>query len=222
MLPIRAPQHRFKHIHVDLVGPLSPSRGYTHLLTIVDRFTRWPEAIPLTQTDTRTCAQALLSNWIARFGMPEHITSDRGPQFTSQLWTSLAELYGSKLHHTTAYHPQANGLVERFHRHLKSALRARLRTSSWADELPWILLGIRTAPKDDLQSSSAELVYGSPLTVPGDFIRTPLDPSPDFQLRQLRDFAGSLAPIPTSQHGPITLYPSVIEGRSLCLRPYRC
>ena len=40
--------------------------------------------------------------------------------------------------------------------------------------------------------------------VPGDFIRTPLDPSPDFQLRQLRDFAGSLAPIPTSQHGPIT------------------
>ena len=149
LLPIRAPQHRFEHIHVDLVGPLSPSRGYTHLLTIVDRFTRWPEAIPLTQTDTRTCA--LLSNWIARFGMPEHITSDREPQFTSQLWTSLAELYGSKLHHTTAYHPQANGLVKQFHWHLKSALGARLRTSSWADELHWILLGIRTAPKDDLQ-----------------------------------------------------------------------
>ena len=83
LLPIRAPQHRFEHIHVDLVGPLSPSRGYTHLLTIVDRFTRWPEAIPLTQTDTRTCAQALLSNWIARFGMSEHITSDRGTKFTS-------------------------------------------------------------------------------------------------------------------------------------------
>ena len=65
LLPIRAPQHRFKPIHMDLVGPLSPSRGYTRLLTIVDRFTRWPEAIPLTQTDTRTCAQALLSNWIA-------------------------------------------------------------------------------------------------------------------------------------------------------------
>ena len=79
------------------------------------RFTRWPEAIPLAQTDTRTCAQALLSNWIARFGLPEHITYDRGPQFTSQLWTSLTELYGSKLHHTTAYHPPANGLVERFY-----------------------------------------------------------------------------------------------------------
>ena len=66
------------------------------------------------------------------------------------------------------------------HKPLTSAM-----ASSWADELPWILLGIRTAPKDDLQSSSAELAYGSPLTVPGDFTRTPLDPSPDFQLRQL-------------------------------------
>ena len=79
------------------------------------------------------------------------------------------------------YHPQANGLVERFHRHLKSTLRARLRTSSWADELPGILLGIRTAPKDDLQNSSAKLVYVSPLTVPGDFTRTPLDPSTEFK-----------------------------------------
>ena len=129
---------------MDLVGPLSSSRGYTHLLRIVDRFSRWPEAIPFTQTDTGTCAQAVLSNWISRFGIPKHITSDSGPQFTSQLWTSLAELYDSKLHYTTAYHPQDNDLVEQFLRHLKSALRARLRTSSWADELPWILLGIRT------------------------------------------------------------------------------
>ena len=53
----QAPQRRFDHIHVDLVGPLPPSKGYTHLLTIVDRFTRWPEAIPLTETTTITCAQ---------------------------------------------------------------------------------------------------------------------------------------------------------------------
>ena len=80
---------------------------------------------------------------------------------------------------------RARAYSDRFHQYLKSALQARFRTSSWADELPWILLGIRTAPKDELQSSSAELVYGSLLTVPGDFIRTPLDPSSDFQLRQL-------------------------------------
>ena len=64
------PHRRFDHIHIDLVGPLPPSQGYTHLLTIVDRFTRWPEAIPLKGTDTETCARALVFHWIARFGMP--------------------------------------------------------------------------------------------------------------------------------------------------------
>ena len=161
------PQRHFNHIHVDLVGPLPPSNGFTYLLMVVDRFTRWPEAIPLSNTITHTCAQALVTHWIARFGVPMNMYSDRGLQFTSQLWASISKLFGTKLHHTTAYHPQSNGLVERFHRHLKSALRAHLSGPNWSDELPWVLLGIRTAPKEDLDCSSAELVYGTPLTVPG-------------------------------------------------------
>lgn len=197
-------QRRFDHIHVDLVGPLPPSNGFTHLLTVVDRFSRWPEAIPLNETTATSCAQALIFHWIARFGIPADISSDRGPQFTSQLWTSIAQLLGTQLHHTTAYHPQSNGLVERFHRHLKSALRARLTGPNWAQELPWILLGIRTAPKEDLGSSSAELVYGAPLTVPGDFIPSHSTPSDNkCRIQRLRDQVRSLAPIPTSQHGTV-------------------
>ena len=96
-----------------------------------------------------TCARAFLFHWVSRFGLPSNISSDRGVQFTSQLSTALAELLGAKLHHTTAYHPQANGLVERFHRHLKEALRARLTDANWIDVLPWVLLGIRMAPKAD-------------------------------------------------------------------------
>lgn len=144
---ISMPQRRFDHIHVDLVGPLPPSNGYTHLLTVVDRFSRWPEAIPLSDITAASCAQVLITHWIARFGIPVDMSSDRGPQFTSQLWASVAQLLGTTLHHTTAYHPQANGLVERFHRYLKSALRARLTGPNWTKELPWVLLGIRTAPK---------------------------------------------------------------------------
>ncbi len=108
------PSRRFDHIHIDLVGPLPPSQGQTHLLTIVDCYTRWPEVIPL--TDTETCAKALIFHWIVRFGLPLDITSDRGPQFSSRLWAAVTGLLGVTHHRTTAYHPQGNGLVEQFHR----------------------------------------------------------------------------------------------------------
>eukprot|EP00731_Ephydatia_muelleri_P025879 Em0017g962a len=103
----------------------------------------WPEAIPLNDRTTVVCAQALISQWFARFGIPADMTSDRG---TSQLCNSIAQLLGIQVHHTTAYHPQANG-------------------PNWTADLPWVLLGIRTAPKDDLGCSSAELVYELTLTL---------------------------------------------------------
>ena len=115
----------FDVIHIDLVGPLPQSRGFTYLLTCVDRFTRWPEAIPLTGITAETVAQAFLSGWISRFGVPSTIVMDRGRQFESQLWNTLMRLLGSKRARTTAYHPQTNGMVECFHRQLKAALKAQ-------------------------------------------------------------------------------------------------
>ena len=72
----KVPSRRFDHINVDLVGPLPPSQGYTYLFTIVDRFTCWPEAIPLSDISASTCARALVSHWISRFGLPGEISSD--------------------------------------------------------------------------------------------------------------------------------------------------
>ena len=109
-------------------GPATASTG-------LHRFTRWSEAVPLKGTDTETCARALVFHWIARFGMPLDMTLDRGSQFMSKLWTAIAKLLGTKLHHTTAYHPQANCLVEHFYQNLKSALQARLTGPNWLDEL---------------------------------------------------------------------------------------
>ena len=97
------------------MGPLPPSREFTYLLTCVDRFTRWPEAIHLTDITAETVAQAFLSGWISRFGVPSTIITDRGRQFESRLWTSLMTLLGTKRSRTTAYYPQTNGMVERFH-----------------------------------------------------------------------------------------------------------
>ena len=109
----RVSGRQFDHIHVDLVGPLSPSNGSNYLLTIVDRFSRWPEAVPLKDTTSMGCAQALVRHWISHFGIPMEISSDRRPQFTSQLWSAIAQLLGTRLHHTTAYHLQSNGLVRK-------------------------------------------------------------------------------------------------------------
>ncbi|GAA6090401.1 uncharacterized protein K02A2.6-like [Tachysurus ichikawai] len=97
---------------------------------------------------------------------------------------------------------EANGLCERFHRSLKTALRASLTDDRWIERLPWVLLGLRTAPKEDLQTSSAELVYGQTLRVPGDFI-------PDCTKRwslpsecsALLDRINAFKPVPTSRHG---------------------
>ena len=112
------------HIHVDILGPLPSSEGYRYLLTIIDRNTRWPEAIPLRQQTADACTSGLIS-WVSRFGVPETIVSDRGANFTSKLWENLASALGTTVKHTTSYNPACNGLVERFHRSLKTALTAR-------------------------------------------------------------------------------------------------
>ena len=193
--PIAVPAQRFTHLHIDLVGPLPTARdGHRYLLTMVDRSTRWLEAVPLRDMEAATVADAFLGGWVARFGVPARVTSDRGTQFTSSTWSSLCEKLGVEHILTTAYHPQANGMVERSHRQLKNALRARLAASDWPDHLPWVLLGLRSAPKEESGISSAELVLGQPLSLPGQFVDVAEPPAAVF-LQQMR--VSSLPPPPT-------------------------
>uniref|UniRef100_A0A5S6Q3Y4 RNA-directed DNA polymerase n=1 Tax=Trichuris muris TaxID=70415 RepID=A0A5S6Q3Y4_TRIMR len=166
------PHSRFEHVHTDIVGPLPSSDGYRYLITAVDRFTRWPEAWPARDSSARTVAEIFFANWVARFGVPCQVTTDRGRQFESHLWATLSKLLGTEHAPTSAYHPQANGLVERFHRQLKAALVARMQATGvrWTTALPLVLLGIRTALKVDIGLAPAEMVYGSTLRLPADFL----------------------------------------------------
>ena len=180
---IPVPGRRFSHIHVDLVGPLPQSCGFSYLFTIIDRSTRWPEAIPLQSTTAEDCARVLLRSWIPLFGVPSIITSDRGAQFTSSIWSTLCKFLGIVHSPTTSFHPQSKGIVERFHRQLKVSLRARLAGSDWFHHLPLVLLGLRSVPREDSSISSSEAVFGSPLVLPGEFLDSPELPSPEYLRR---------------------------------------
>ena len=194
------PEARFSNIHIDIVGPLPPSDNFTHILTIIDRYTRWPEAIPIPNTTTETIAKAFLSRWVAMFGVPAYVTTDRGSQFESKFFNDLSKLLGVKRLRTTAYHPMANGLIERFHRQLKSAIKASNQPNNWTDILPFALLGIRTVPKTDINASVAEMVFGTTLTLPGELISCTKDnsvPDPSNFVEKLKQRMAKLQPVLT-------------------------
>ncbi|GFW56024.1 transposon Tf2-6 polyprotein [Trichonephila clavipes] len=118
---------------------------------------------------TEKTARALLNGWTSRFGAPVTITTDQGTNFASSLMRELTNMMGSHRIHSASYHPQSNGMIERFHRHLKSAIIAHEDTR-WTDILPIVLLGLRSAMKNDLKATSSQLVYGTTLRLPSDLI----------------------------------------------------
>lgn len=200
------PDTRFEHINIDLIGPLPSLQGFNYCLTIIDRFTRWPEAVPIPDITAETVAKALMANWVSRFGTPKVITSDQGRQFESSLMRELCRLLGTKHIRTTPYHPQSNGIIERWHRTFKAAILA-CGKEFWVDKLPLILLSLRNAFKPDLSTSPAEMVYGTQLRIPGEFF-TEGDPfmSTHQFLSTLRNTLNQLRPTQTAHHPSQTVY----------------
>ncbi|XP_076041912.1 uncharacterized protein LOC143025787 [Oratosquilla oratoria] len=119
---------------------------------------------------------------------PLSLTSDRGGQFESNVWNKLIDILRIQHIRTASYHPQANGTVEGFHRQLKVSLTASTQREDWSQALPLAIPGIRTSFKEDLQLSSAELVYGTILKLPGQ----PLAPAPNSTSCHLQDYTAKL------------------------------
>ncbi|XP_076061528.1 uncharacterized protein LOC143037281 [Oratosquilla oratoria] len=160
--PIPVIKEPFSRITIDCVGPLPKTpRGHQFLLTIIDSATRYPEAIPLRRITAKNVVRALV-HFFTQVGLPTVIQSDQGSNFTSRLFNQVMESLGVKQSRSSAYHPQSQGVVERFHQTLKRILRTFcLETGrDWDEGVDLLLFAIRDSVQESLGYSPFQLVYG--------------------------------------------------------------
>ena len=164
----------FEKVAIDLIGPIFPvsSRGNRWILTLIDYATRYPEAIALKSTDTETVAEALLDIF-SRVGVPNSIVSDNGPQFVSNIMKEVSRLLSIETIHSSPYHPQGNGLVERLNGTLKSMLRRMCaeKPKDWDRFLQPLMFAYREAPQHSLLFSPFEMLYGRTVRGPMSILR---------------------------------------------------
>ncbi|MBW0591562.1 hypothetical protein O181_131277, partial [Austropuccinia psidii MF-1] len=111
---------------MDWVTGLVPGgkENYNACLIIVDRFRKSMMCLPCHKVDTALVSALLFwNNIISTCGVPKIIISDRDPKFTSEFWTNLYDMLGTKLAFSTAYHPQTDGLADRMIQTIGDILR---------------------------------------------------------------------------------------------------
>ncbi|GBM25218.1 Retrovirus-related Pol polyprotein from transposon 412 [Araneus ventricosus] len=200
LVEFKVPNQRFVQINIDIIGPLASSQGFTYCLTAIDRFSRWPEDMPLAHIRAETVAQALYSGWISQFGVPQRISTDRGSQFTSDVFHSLTKTFRIRLSHTAVYHPQTNGAIERWHRTLKAAIICHTSVH-WVSALPTVLLGLRTVFKEGIQCSPAKMVFGENLCLPSQFfVQQEPQAADNGFIKKIKTHIQQLRATPTSNH----------------------
>lgn len=141
-----------------------------YLLTVVDHFTCFPASLTIQNITATSVAQSLVNHWISFFGVLAMILTYRGTQFESVLFKEITGLLGTWRWQTAAYHPQADEMVERLHCTPKTSLMAQPNPHNWACYLPLILLSIRIIIKEDLGCAPDELIFGTTLRLPEDFV----------------------------------------------------
>ena len=119
-------------------------------MTVIDYFTKFGEAVSLPDQHSETICRAL-EEIFSRHGMPTILLTDQGTNMESHVVDAVCKMFGLEKRHTTAYHPQCDGLVEKFNGTIKTLLRIRMdrdRKSEWDEHLNFALLASRTAKNE--------------------------------------------------------------------------
>lgn len=162
LIPLPIIDVPFRRIGMDIVGPLpKSSRGHKYILVLLDYATRYPEAVPLRTATGKTIAKELFL-FFSRVGIADEILTDQGTCFMSQVLKEMCRLLRVTQLRTSVYHPQTDGLVERFNKTLKSMLRKLIEEDGkdWDQLLPYLLFAIREVPQSSTGFAPFELLYG--------------------------------------------------------------
>ena len=160
--PIPVFDEPFSHIIIDCVGPLPKTKSQNEfLLTIMCSSTRFPEAIPLRSIKTNAILKALIK-FFTIFGLPKSIQSDQGTNFMAHAFQQVMNQLGIKQYKSSAYHPESQGALERFHQTLKTMIRMYCTENSrdWDEGVHLLLFAVRESVQESLGFSPFELVFG--------------------------------------------------------------
>ena len=188
-IPVTGP---FDRVGVDVVKLPVSHAGNQYAIVFVDYLTKWPEVFPTKDQTSLTIAKLLITEIISRHGVPSELLSDRGTAFLSELMQNVCELMGSKKVNTTAYHPQTDGLVERFNRTLINMLSKKVERSGkdWDEHLPYVLFAYRASVQASTRESPFFLLYGRDPRLPTEVC---LDVSPSRQEMDLDSYKTEVA-----------------------------
>lgn len=145
----------FYHVGIDVLGPLPIAHGRRYILVCVDYFTKWIETRAVPSASTLATAKFLIEQVFCRHGAPSILVSDRGSNFISHVVQEINKLLSTKAATTTAYHPQANGLVERINGIIANMMSMYVNKyhSDWDRYLPFITFAYNSAKQDSTKMS---------------------------------------------------------------------
>ena len=170
LLPIPV-EGAFDRVAVDVLGPFPPSsKGSRYIVVFSDYLTRWVEAFPVPSVEATVIARLLIDEIISRHGAPRVLLSDRGTNFLSKVVAEVCKIFQIQKVNTSSYHPQTDGLVERFNSTLCQSLSMYVSKNQkdWDEFIPLILFAHRTSVLDAIGDSPFYVLYGREPRLPID------------------------------------------------------
>ena len=175
-IPVGGPFHR---IAVDVLQLPLTARGNRYVVVFLDYFTKWAEAFAVPDQRAETVAKLFVEQIVCRHGLPDELLSDRGANFLSTLVQEICKALGVKKINTSGYHPQTDGLVEKFNSTLTAmiAKSCDIKERDWDDHLPFLLFAYRVSAQESTKESPFFLMHGRDPRMPTETLLT-FDRSP--------------------------------------------